>query len=152
MRPGIWPVLSLLVVLGILLAGCSGTPKNPEVSVKGVTLTSFSLSSISLDVMLLVNNPNSFGITLTSLAFDVYYQDGADWVYLAHGEKTGLSITPGENEVTVPVTVSSPELLRSLVGLITSGKLTIRIQGTASPDFMGISPEVPFSYTTTISR
>ncbi len=151
MRLCSWPVLCVLIAGGIVISGCSALPKSPEVSVVGVSVTSVSLSTLSLDVALLVNNPNSFGITLKSLSFDVYYQSGNEWVYLSHGEKTGIVIDPGENKVTVPVTVSSAELLRSLAGLITNGNLTIQVRGTASPDFYGIAPSVPFTYTTTIS-
>jgi LEA14-like dessication related protein len=152
MNPGSMPVLGILLAGCIIAAGCTGVPKAPEVSVQGVTLTSFSLSSLSLDVILLVNNPNSFGITLSSLAFDVYYQSGADWVFLSHGEKTDLQIDPGQNQVIVPVTVSSGELVRAVAGLITSGELTIQIRGTATPDFYGIGPKIPFTYTTTLTR
>jgi LEA14-like dessication related protein len=151
MNPGYMPVLGILLAGCIIAAGCTGVPKAPEVSVQGVTLTSFSLSSLSLDVMLLVNNPNSFGITLSSLAFDVYYQRGADWVFLSHGEKTDIQINPGENEVTVPVTVSSGELVRAVAELITNGKLTVQIRGNATPEFYGLGPKIPFTYTTTIS-
>jgi LEA14-like dessication related protein len=151
MRLCSWSILCALIAGGIVISGCSALPKNPEVSVAGVTVTSVSLSSLSLDVALLVNNPNSFGITLKSLSFDVYYQDGNDWVYLSHGEKTGIVINPGENVVTVPVTVSSAELFRSLASLVTTGNLTLQIRGTAFPDFYGIAPKIPFTYTTTIS-
>jgi LEA14-like dessication related protein len=151
MRLCSWSVLCLLIAGGIVISGCSALPKNPEVSVAGVSVTSVSLSSLSLDVTLLVTNPNSFRITLKSLSFDVYYQSGNDWVYLSHGEEDGIVINPGPNEVTVPVTVSSAELLRSLASLVTTGNLTLQIRGTAQPDFYGIAPKVPFSYTTTIS-
>jgi LEA14-like dessication related protein len=152
MRLYYWPVLCVLIAGGIVITGCSVPQKSPEVSVRGVSLTSFSFSELSLDVVLLVNNPNSFGITLKSLSFDVYYQSGNDWVNLSHGEKTGIMINSGQNEVTVPVTVSNAELLRSLAGLVTTGELTLQIRGTASPDFYGIAPNIPFTYTTTISR
>jgi LEA14-like dessication related protein len=151
MQPCSWSVLCVLIAGGIVISGCTALPKSPEVSVAGVSVISLSFSSLSLDVTLLVNNPNSFGITLKSLSFDVYYQSGNDWVYLSHGEKTGIVIDPGENEVTVPVTVSSAELLRSMAELITTGNLTLQVRGTASPDFYGIAPSVPFTYTTTIS-
>jgi LEA14-like dessication related protein len=147
-----WPILCVLIAGAILTSGCSVIPKSPEVSVEGVTLTSFSFSNLSLDVALLVTNPNSFGINLKSLSFDIYYQSGNDWVYLSHGEKTGITISPGENHLTVPVTVGSADLLRSLSGLITTGNLTVQIRGSASPDFYGIAPRIPFTYTTTISR
>lgn len=152
MRTDCWYLLSLVLAAGLLVAGCTGAPKSPEISVEGVSVSSISLSSISLDVALLINNPNPFGITFSKLAFDVYYQEGSGWEYLAHGEKTAFTINPGENRVTVPVTVSSADLLGSLGRLVASGNLTIQIRGSASPEFIGISPAIPFTYTTTITR
>jgi LEA14-like dessication related protein len=152
MRLWYWPVLCVLMGGMIAISGCSVVPKSPEVSVKEVTPTSFSFSDLSLNVAIQINNPNSFGINLKSLSSDVYYQNGNDWVYLSHGEKSGIMIEPGENEVTIPVTVSSAELLRSIAVLIATGDLTIQIRGTASPDFYGIAPNIPFTYTTTVIR
>lgn len=147
-----WPLICALVTGGIIISGCASLLKSPEVSVTGVSLSSFSLSELALDVSLLVDNPNSFGITLKSLTFDVYSQSGAEWVYLSHGEASGVRIEPGKNNVTIPVTVSSAELLRSLAGFVTSGNLTLQIRGNASPDFYGIAPKVPFTRTVTIAR
>jgi LEA14-like dessication related protein len=125
-----WPLLCVLVAGAVLLTGCSFLFKQPEVSVKGVSLTSLNLTDMVLDVTLTVNNPNSMGISLTSLSFDVFYQKGSDWIFLAHGEQSGIRINPGENTVTVPVVISNRDLLGSLFGLL--------------------APSVPFTHTTTI--
>jgi LEA14-like dessication related protein len=152
MHPLAWPFICVLLTCGIIVSGCASLLKSPEVSVTGVSLASASLSELSLDVSLLIDNPNSFGITLKTLSFDVYYQAGGEWVYLSHGEATGIRIEPGANNVTIPVTVSSAELLRSLAEYFTKGEITIQIRGTASPDFYGLAPKVPFTHTTTIKR
>lgn len=146
------PVLCIVLTGCIIIAGCSAQPKSPEVSVKGVALRSLSFSGLSLDVTMQVINPNPFGITLDSLTFDVYYQDGPDWVYLSHGEKKGVTINPGENQVTVPVTVDNAELLRSLAGFITGGEVTVQVRGTASVDLHGLVVPIPFTHTTTVKR
>jgi LEA14-like dessication related protein len=151
MQVVLWPLLCLLIAGKIIISGCTALVKSPEVSVTDVALSSVALSELSLDVNLLVNNLNSFGITLKSLSFDVFYENGNDWVYLSHGEKTRIRIEPGENEVTVPVSVSNAELLKSLAGFITSGKISLRVRGTISPDFYGIAPNVPFTYTTAVT-
>jgi len=145
-----FPLLCILVAGAILVTGCSFLFKPPDVSVKGVSLTSLNLTSMALDVTLSVNNPNSMGITLASLSFDVFYQNGSDWVFLAHGEQSGIQINPGENTVIVPVMISNRELLGSLVGLLTRGEITLQIRGVAKPDFYGLAPPVPFTHTTTI--
>jgi LEA14-like dessication related protein len=145
-----WPLLCVLVAGAVLLTGCSFLFKQPEVSVKGVSLTSLNLTDMVLDVTLSVNNPNSMGISLTSLSFDVFYQKGSDWIFLAHGEQSGIRINPGENTVTVPVVISNRDLLGSLFGLLTQGEITLQIRGVARPDFYGLAPSVPFTHTTTI--
>jgi LEA14-like dessication related protein len=145
-----WPLLCVLVAGAILVTGCSFLFKQPEVSVKGVSLTSLNLTDMALDVTLSVNNPNSMGITLASLTFDIFYQNGSDWIFLAHGEQSGIKINPGDNTVTVPVVISNRELLGSLFGLLTRGEITLQIRGIAKPDFYGLAPSVPFTHTTTI--
>jgi hypothetical protein len=89
---------SVLITGGIVISGCASLLKSPEVSVTGASLSSASLSELSLDVSLLVDNPNAFGITLKTLSFDVYYQAGGEWVYLSHGESSGIRIEPGKNK------------------------------------------------------
>jgi LEA14-like dessication related protein len=136
---------------GIFASGCSLLYKDPQVTVTSVVPESFSLSEITLNVTLDVNNPNSMGITLKTLSFDVYYQQGSDWVYLSHGEQSGVRINPGENEVSIPVTVNNVELGKSLLSLVSQGTLTLQIRGYAAPDILGFGPKIPFTHTTTIS-
>jgi LEA14-like dessication related protein len=152
MHPLAWLFICVLITGGIVISGCASLLKSPEVSVTGVSVSSVSLSELTLNVSLLVDNPNSFGITLKTLSFDVYYQAGGEWVYLSHGEAADIRIEPGKNNVTIPVTVSSAELLRSLAEYFTKGEITLRIRGNASPDFYGLAPKVPFTHTTTIRR
>ncbi len=147
-----WLFICMLITGGIVISGCASLLKSPEVSVTGVSVSSVSLSELILDVSLLVDNPNSFGITLKTLSFDVYYQAGGELVYLSHGEAAGIRIEPGKNNVTVPVTVGSAELVRALAEYFTKGEITLQIRGTASPDFYGLAPKVPFTHTTTIKR
>jgi LEA14-like dessication related protein len=136
---------------GVLVSGCSMFIKDPQVSVTSVVPTSFSLSEITLNVTLDVNNPNPVGITLKTLSFDVYYQQGNEWMYLSHGETNGVRVNPGENEISIPVTVSNVELGKSLLSLVSNGELTLQIRGYAAPDILGFGPKVPFSHTTTVS-
>jgi LEA14-like dessication related protein len=145
-----WPLLCVLVIGAMLVTGCSFLFKQPEVSVTGVSLTSLNLTDMTLDVSLSVNNPNSMGITLASLSFDVFYQNGNDWNFLAHGEQSGIKINPGTNNVTVPVVISNRELLGSLIGLFTRGEITLQVRGVAKPDFYGLAPSIPFTQTKTI--
>ena len=142
--------LTLFILACVFISGCSSVVKEPTVKVTSVVPTKISLSGMSYDVTLSIENPNPVGINLKTLRFDIYYQDNNDWVYLAHGEKNGIQIKPGSNEVTIPVTVSSAELVRALGPVLSQGEITLQFRGVAVPDLLGFGPEIPFTYTTTV--
>jgi LEA14-like dessication related protein len=139
-----------LIAAMVLITGCSMLVKNPEIDVTNVAIQSTTLQEITLDVTLNVNNPNPAGITLKSVVFDIYYQQGNDWVMIGHGEGGPYDIKPGMNEIVVPVTVTSSKLLGAGIGALMKGDITLQIRGTAAPDIFGISPKIPFSHTTTV--
>jgi len=145
--------LFLLVVFGLFVSGCSSSARMPEVKVEGATITSFSLTDLTLDVILSVDNPNPFGITLKSLSFDVYYKDGDEWKYLSHGEQTGITINPGKTMVSVPVTVKNTDLLGAILSLANTREIPLQIRGVVVPDLPGgLSPEIPFTRTVSLTR
>jgi LEA14-like dessication related protein len=142
--------LTLFILACVFIAGCSSLVKQPTVKVTNVVPTKISLSGMSYDVTLSVENPNPIGINLKTLRFDVYYQNNNEWVYLAHGEKNNIQIKPGSNEVTIPITVSSAEVVRALGPVLSQGEITLQFRGVAVPDLLGFGPEIPFTYTTTV--
>jgi LEA14-like dessication related protein len=124
--------------------------KDPEITVKNVAIESVSSQKIDLNVTLNVNNPNSVGITIKSVVFDVYYQQGNDWILIGHGEGGGYAIKPGMNEINVPVTLKSSEVISAGIGALMKGEITIQIRGTAVPDIFRLNPQIPFTHTATI--
>lgn len=148
MQAHVWAFMFLITTAAVL-AGCSFLFMDPEITVEKVTPVSFSADELILNVTLNVTNPNSMGITLESLTFDIYYQKGTEWVYLSHGEQERIRINPGTNEVTIPVTIQPIALAGSLLDLFSKGEITLQIRGVASPDLGVISPKVPFSRTLT---
>ncbi len=150
MQPSVWILGCLLIAGAIVISGCSAFVKTPDVSVQQVTLASVNLTDLSLDVTLAVDNPNSFGITLKSLSFDVYYLKDNAWVYLTHGEQAGIQIPPGTSMITIPVSIKNADLIGSLISFVSQGEITIQIRGIASPDIFGIEPSIPFTHTTTV--
>jgi LEA14-like dessication related protein len=145
--------LFLPVIFGLLVSGCSSSPGMPEVKVEGATITSFTLTDLTLEVILSVDNPNPFGITLESLSFDVYYKDGDEWKYLSHGEQTGILIKPGKSMVSVPVTVKNTDLLGAILSLANTREIPLQIRGVVVPDLPGgLSPEIPFARTVSLTR
>jgi LEA14-like dessication related protein len=147
---GYLALFCLLVVAAFILSGCGLLIKDPKIAVKNVTLKSLDLSNIGLLVTLNADNQNPFGINLKSINFDVYYQKGNEWVFISHGDGGGFDIKPGMNEVTVPVNIKTSALPGAVFATLTRGEITIQIKGTASPDFFGITPQIPFSTVTTI--
>jgi LEA14-like dessication related protein len=145
----LYAVFGIVAAL-VLITGCSMLIKNPEIKVTNVAIQSGNLQEIALNITLSINNPNPVGITLKSVVFDVYYQQGNDWVMIGHGEGGGYDIKPGMNEITVPVTVTSSKLLGAGIGALMKGEITLQIRGTATPDIFGIAPKIPFSHTTTV--
>ena len=147
-----WYLFALLSGLAAvaLVAGCTAVIKEPQIDVKNVGITSATLQEVVLNVTLNVNNPNPVGITIKSVAFDVYYQQGNDWVLIGHGEGGGYTIKPGMNEISVPVTMKSSELLGAGIGALTKGEITVQIRGTVVPDLFGLNPKIPFTHTTTV--
>jgi LEA14-like dessication related protein len=147
-----WHIYTLfvLIVAVALIAGCSSLVKEPQIDVKDVAVTSASLQEINLNVTLTVDNPNPVGVAIKSVVFDLYYQQGNDWIAIGHGEGGGYDIKPGMNEISVPVTVKSSELLSAGIGALSKGEITVQIGGTAVPDLFGFNPEIPFSQTKTI--
>jgi len=140
----------MLIAALTLITGCSMIIKEPQIDVKNVEITSATLQEVVLNVTLNVNNPNPVGITIKSVVFDVYYQQGNDWVLIGHGEGGGYAIKPGMNEITVPVTMKSSALMGAGIGALMKGEITVQIRGTAVPDLLGLNPKIPFTHTTTI--
>lgn len=140
----------ILIAALILITGCSMLIKDPQIDVKNVEIASASLQEIRLNVTLNVSNPNPVGITIKSIVFDVYYQQGNDWVAVGHGEGGGYVIKPGQNEISVPVTIKLSELLGAGINTLIKGEITLQIKGTAIPDMFWLNPKIPFLRTTTI--
>jgi len=147
-----WHIYAIFMLIAALtlIAGCSMLMKDPEITVKNVAIESISSQKIDLNVTLNVNNPNAVGITIKSVVFDVYYQQGNDWVAVGHGEGGGYAIKPGMNEITVPVTLKTSEVMGAGIGALMKGEIAVQIRGTAVPDLMGLNPQIPFTHTTTI--
>jgi LEA14-like dessication related protein len=143
-------VIFVLIAALTLITGCSMLIKEPQIDVKDVAITSANLQELKLNVTLNVNNPNPIGITIKSVVFDVYYQQGNEWIAVGHGEGGGYAIKPGMNEISVPVTMKSSALLGAGIDALLRGEITVQIRGTAVPDLLGLNPKIPFTHTTTV--
>jgi LEA14-like dessication related protein len=63
--------LSMLLLLLLLLVGCSSMVADPDVKVSRVNVVGFDSSGLDLEFYLNVDNPNSFGVKLEGYSYDV---------------------------------------------------------------------------------
>lgn len=141
---------AVFIAAGVLISGCGTVLEKPEISVSGIDVASLSLSSVTLNITFSIDNPNPVGITLSSISFDVYSKRGNDWEYLASGRKEAIEISPGKNEVAIPVVVSNLGMISSLAGSYDSGEIAMRVSGLASTELLGIDVDIPFTRSFTI--
>jgi LEA14-like dessication related protein len=139
-----------LIVAVILVSGFGSLVRNPVISVKNIAVASLSLKNLTLGITLAADNPNPVGITIKTLAFDVYYEKGDDWIFLSTGKQSDVVIKSGKNNLTIPVNTSDTELFSAFLDMIAHGKITLQVKGFASPDLFLCSPKVPFTNTMTI--
>ncbi|MCK9343604.1 MAG: LEA type 2 family protein [Massilibacteroides sp.] len=146
----IWrPAVILLVVVLLCSAGCAVPAlQEPTITLSGVEIENVTPRSTELSLHLIIHNPNPIGATLTRVSFDVYFLDGTEWVFLAHGERGGFAIQPdAETAVSIPVTVDNLRLVQGLLRGLADGTVTLRVSGSGSLDFGIATFEVPFERT-----
>ena len=107
----------------------------PLVTIEGVKIRGFHLSSIDFDVILRIENPNPFGATVREFPFTVFFRSGNQEKEIASGETVKMDI-PARNsiEITVPLTSHDLALFEGLLSLIRKGNIQLKIQGTAVID------------------
>jgi len=143
-------LIGIVIVAGVLVVASGLLVRDPVITLDHVAVTSVSIPEIGLNVTLNVDNPNPMGIKLKTLVFDVYYQKGNDWIFISHGSGSGINITPGMNQVTLPVSIKTAEIPGAGLGAILQGEITLQVRGNATPDAFLISPVIPFNQTVTI--
>jgi len=120
----------------------------PVVTLEDVRVSSFTLSSLELEVMIRVENPNPIGITLRQLPFTVMCSSGNRDQEIAAGN-TGLIKIPtqGSTVLRIPITSQNAALIRALATFVTRGSMQVTIQGTAIIDCLLFGWSIPFSKT-----
>lgn len=143
------PAVILLAAVLFCSAGCTAPSlREPTITLAGVTVENVTPGSIDLSLHLIVDNPNPIGATLARIAFDVYFFDDGQWVFLAHGERGGFTIRPNdETTVSIPVTVDNLRLVQALFRGLADGTLVLRASGSGVVDYGIVTFEVPFDRT-----
>jgi LEA14-like dessication related protein len=120
----------------------------PVVSLEEVKIRTLSLSSITLEVKILVKNSNSLGVTLRELPFTVLCSAGDHNREIATGNTGRVKIpAKGSTVLRIPVTSQNAALIGALATFITRGGMQVMIQGTAIIDCILFGWSIPFSKT-----
>ena len=129
-------IIKKIVMSPDLLLMLAGMP--PELKITMENGEEINLKYVSMDVDLIIYNPNSKSVTIDKLILNMVDDEGHS---LGKGEISGITITPGENPVTVkvdiPINKMGYEILRKLNG----EDVIAEISGSA---YIG-NEEIPFS-------
>ncbi|MDP2796967.1 MAG: LEA type 2 family protein [Methanoregula sp.] len=118
----------------------------PVIYLKEVKLRALSLSSLELEVMIRVENPNILGITLRQLPFTVLCSAGDHNKEIATGNTGRVKIPArGSNVLHIPVTSQNAALIGALATFVTRGDIQVTIRGTAIVDCLLFNWSIPFS-------
>ena len=125
---------------------------DPTVTLEDVRLRAISLSSLDLEVMIRVENPNPLGITLRELPFSALFNSGKGDLELAKGNIGQVNIAArGSTLLRVPVTSQNIALIRALTTFFTKGGMQVTIRGSAVIDAVLRGWSVPFEKTVPVT-
>lgn len=120
-----------LAAVFVGVAGCAtlgrATFKEPEVTLREVTVTGLGLTGGSLDVVLSVHNPNGYKLD----ALRMTYRVDVDSIKLGDGALDGRFVVPGNDSSTVrlPVTFTYAGLGQAGRALLSKGIVNYRVRG-----------------------
>lgn len=121
---------------------------DPVVTLEDVRVRKLSLSSLDLEVIIRVENPNPLGITLRQLPFTVRCSSGHQGTEIAAGNTGRIKIPArGSTVLRIPVTSRNAALIGALATFVTRGGIQVTIQGTATIDVLLFGWSIPFSKT-----
>ena len=143
-----------LAVVALGLAGCSRLAmlafQKPEITFRGVEVYSFGLGGASLDVLVDVYNPNSFGFAVERLTYDLEVED-TPW---GSGETESSLAVPARDTATLrlPIEVDWSRLGGVGREVLQAGKVRYGVSGrvTIRSD-RGRQFEVPYDRTGEVS-
>ena len=120
----------------------------PVVTLEDARIRNISLSSLDLEVMIRVENPNPIGITLRELPFTVICSSGNRGQEIAAGNTGRVKIpAQGSTLLCIPTTSRNAALAGALATFVTRGSVQVTIQGTAIIDALLFGWSIPFTKT-----
>jgi LEA14-like dessication related protein len=115
----------------ITLSGCASLARSvfatPTVQLKDVRMKAIGFQGGSLELVLMVYNPNDYRLDATRLTYNLW----VDTLKLAYGEinKTVTLEPHKQNEVIVPVSFSIQELVKASQVMSKTGGVDYRVAG-----------------------
>jgi len=119
----------ILLTALLLLSGClSRMITRPNVAIQEIRLAGLSLTGATLTFLIELENPNGFGITISSFTYSIYLNDRS----VASGETTEAVSIPRRSttKVSLPLKTAFQDLEKSLNALIGSETVEYRIEGS----------------------
>ena len=121
---------------------------DPVVTLEDARVRKITLTSLDLDVMIRVENPNPIGITLQQLPFTVMCSSGNRDQEIAAGNTGRVKIpAQGNTVLRIPTTSQNAALIGALATFVTKGGIQVTIQGKATIDCLLFGWSIPFSKT-----
>ena len=146
------PVAAMLALLGFAGGHIGRYVVNAEVT--AITLREVGLSRLELAATVKVENVMPIGITVDRIAYDLYFLQNDDWIYLGRAERTEDIVVPGRGTTTIEVshevrTLSVATML--LEAIRQMGQVDMMLSGSARIEFGPLNLAVPFERTRTLS-
>lgn len=134
-----WALIALLAV-SITACGVIDIQK-PQVKVADTTFQHVSLQTGRLDTRLSVLNPNTFGLPIKALRYQLILND----LEFANGtQEQGLKLAAGESRmIDLPIDVNYKQLLGGIDSIIRNKRIQFRLKGELDFGLM----KVPFRET-----
>lgn len=103
---------NFLILVFLLLTGCSSFLESPRVTVKNVNLVGLDTNGVELEFYLGVNNPNPFAVTLKGYSYDVQV---LTLPVAKGGSREPVRFDPrSETDMRLPVRVKYSDLMEIL--------------------------------------
>lgn len=102
----------------------SDTIVKPKISFADVKVGNASFSKLGMNLLINIENPNSFSIPLDSLN----YQISSKAKSLLAGNLKGQTIKPGKNQISLPLNINPRDFFSNLFALLQSPKMPVDLK------------------------
>lgn len=136
MKPIHRNTLGIALVAAMIMSGCAGAVKRPEIELAGLRLGGIGIRGASLIAELDITNPNDFTIETDSVAYQLFANtssDGDTWQPVLQRTFTQRMVIPEDERtrVEIPIEFNYSEMTGAARSILDRGTFNYRIQGNA---------------------